>query len=935
MARAWASILLLGCSCAYARQAVGLVLSASAGGSDLTPASGTVLLHARAGDLLFAGDTLKAAEDGSVTFAFCPTQVRYSLSSGALVVLGEKGFQQGKLKQLGREVFCALPDAPSGSDIRLQAAAEMLSIEGGSAADPPLDAARARQLREQLADLEEAIAAQPDNLLLLTSKAVLLTGFGQSARAREVYRAIGKMPDAPAWATAETLDAAARGFKINTRGEAAGAGDIYALLVGVSEYANLDKSAWLKYADADADLMKAYLQSARGGSVPETNIECLTNQQAKRGAIQAKLAATMARAKENDTVIVFIAAHGVALSGGAQDGAYILTNDSSFEKPEDALPMRLVQNLIEQPGGRAKQVLVFVDVCHSGTIGLLPHAARALNELAGATLEHLASAAGVFGLMSSEDKQVSFESDRFGNGHGAFTWYLLEGLNGAAAASGNAVSRESLLDYVYNAVCEATNGRQTPALRGNTELAVAIVENSLVPGMPMPAVGEIPSPKRCAAKPIPARSPAPITEIPETNVAPHEQPREITSKRIAFEGALARLARDFRQLPAARDALDALAAQLAPLDIAIERNRIRVALEAGGETVIAKYIAGEEANQTQADFERCAAVFDDALGIAPDSPMLAARADFCRGRALIFSRKYDEAIARLERAVRADPLQSYALNALGIAYLELGRFDAAIAALRDAIRLSPFWAYPRHNMALALREQGKYEEAIREYAAARERAPTRSYLAYNQGLIYQQAHQDAEAAQAYLNAIEISQGKSAKPYIAKGLLEASRRRWDEAEADYHTGLKLAEIPQDRLAARYNLALALVRKPATAASALDLWRANLAEEPTDVPTRLALGEALARQGDNGGAIEQYWAAIQITPGYVAARIELSRLREGIAIQPNALIYEALGDAEWAAGDFDKAREAYIAGAAHVANSRQRKHLLDLSKRNLAR
>ena len=54
----------------------------------------------------------------------------------------------------------------------------------------------------------------------------------------------------------------------------------------------------------------------------------------------------------------------------------------------------------------------------------------------------------------------------------------------------------------------------------------------------------------------------------------------------------------------------------------------------------------------------------------------------------------------------------------------------------------------------------------------------------------------------------------------------------------------------------------------------VWRANLTQSPDYLPSRLSLAQALAEQGDNAGAMEEYRRVLEAKPDYVAARIALA-------------------------------------------------------------
>ncbi|MEI9814621.1 MAG: hypothetical protein WDO18_19135 [Acidobacteriota bacterium] len=45
----------------------------------------------------------------------------------------------------------------------------------------------------------------------------------------------------------------------------------------------------------------------------------------------------------------------------------------------------------------------------------------------------------LFGLLASRPREVSFEGPEFGGGHGAFSYFVMKGMEGAADADGNKI----------------------------------------------------------------------------------------------------------------------------------------------------------------------------------------------------------------------------------------------------------------------------------------------------------------------------------------------------------------------------------------------------------------------------------------------------------------------------------------------------------------
>lgn len=235
-----------------------------------------------------------------------------------------------------------------------------------------------------------------------------------------------------------------------------------ALVIGVSQYSRLPKELWLQYPASDAEAVARFLESPRGGGIPTDSVTLLTNKAATRAAVREALDQLRSRSTPDDAVYIFVAAHGVA---GPQ-GAYILTTDAD---PNDlantAIAMADLQKLVQTELADAGRVVLLADVCHAATIGNLKTGSL------GEALAAIGKSAGdMLGLMAARPAEVSFEGPQFGNGHGAFTWAVLEALNGKADADGDGkVDAGELIDYVRGAVSRMTNGRQHPRDFGNMD----------------------------------------------------------------------------------------------------------------------------------------------------------------------------------------------------------------------------------------------------------------------------------------------------------------------------------------------------------------------------------------------------------------------------------------------------------------------------------
>jgi tetratricopeptide (TPR) repeat protein len=692
-------------------------------------------------------------------------------------------------------------------------------------------------------------------------------------------------------------------------------GKTYALLIGVSKYQRLPQEQWLQFADADATLFEKHVLSQRGGGLLPENVLKLTDERATTAALRNAFQTFLkGRATKKDTVLILIAGHGTVESPGSK-GAYILTHDSD---PQDlagtALPMAEVQTLVNEQLSKVGRVAVFVDVCRAGNIGSIK------NTTVNAVVERLGEAEGeILGLMASRPKELSYEGSQFGGGHGAFSYYLLKALAGAADKNNDGkVDVNELINYVQVEVAKGTNDKQHPREFGTMDNAV-VLSDTTKPGIDLARV-HFPVVFDLRGEPV---------YLAQAQPAPGTLSSPASAALARFTDAIEK----GRLLPDATNsafaALADLKPQLSDEQYRVQENRLRVALEDMAQQVILRYLTGDQIPQTQRDFQSGEAYYRAARRLTPESLFLEGRQAFLQGRSLLFDKNYRQAADLLETAVRIDPGGAHAYNALGIAYLEQADFVRAIPAFRDAIRRAPYWTYPLHNLALTYIESGDSAGAIRAYQQAIRLTPQYSYLPYNLGLVYQRANRRRDAEASYRKAMALAPDL-AEPYNALGSLKASTGHPRDAEQFYRQAL---EKNPAQLAARHNLALLLSGQKQRLPEAIELWRDNLKREPNYLPSRLSLAAALP---DSNQAIAEYRAILGLRPDYLAARLALAGLLEGpAAVQElrealktddkNAAIYERIGDLEARANHAVESRAAYDAALERATDAETRKRI----------
>ncbi len=912
------AFLLLGTPLGAATKEVPVGLLLTAGGSVLVRANTETAVAARSADILFPGDAIRAGS-APASFLFCPGQTSQTLTPGTEVLLGQNQLKvkSGRLSDQRTVASCFLPQV-----VRVAVASQQhygISMTRGAVDAVPVSIDKLPPaLVAELAPLDKALAGNPQDIAALVARAALFEKYKLPANALAEYRKIAAQAMDAIWVRQqifelqEELAAAAA----DSAAKATEGGQTYALIVGISKYQKLPQDLWLQYANADASDFAKHLASPRGGAVPASNIVLLTDEKATTAAIRSAFQMFLkVRAGKKDSIFILIAGHGTVEPAGSR-GAYIITNDSD---PQDlastALPMADVQNLFQTELTKVGRVAVFVDVCHSGAIGAIR--SMAIN----GAVERLAEAEGdLLGFLSSRPKELSYEGPQYGGGHGAFTYYLLKGLNGAADKNGDGVvDVNEILAYVRDQVAQGTGDKQHPRDFGNADNNVPLADTRK-PGIQIAGSGLMLDSK---GRPVYLASAVPY--LPAESLALQRFTSSLSAGRI---------------LPgepnSAFAALSELKSEMAREEYLRHESMLRTALEERGQQVLLRYLAGEEVPQTRTDFASAAGYVEAARRLTPESLYLEGRDYFFQGRTFLFDKEYARAADLLERSVAIDPNGAYAYNALGIAYLEQADFGRAAAAFRDAVRRAPYWAYPLHNLALTDVETGDYEAAIRRYRQAMKLAPRAGYLQYNLGLLYQRLNRRREAEAAYRKAMALAPD-AADPLNALGSLKAGSGKTAEAERLYRSAL---QKDPGLLAARHNLAQLLWQLKGRQEEAIGAWQANLARATDYLPSRLSLAEALAGRQDIPAAIREYRVILNLRPEYAAARLALAallekardpqaavaELRQVLKADPrNPTVLERIGDAERAAGNSAAAVDAYRAALEQAKESGMRKRL----------
>ena len=259
-------------------------------------------------------------------------------------------------------------------------------------------------------------------------------------------------------------------------------GKKWALLIGVEEYENPDISS-LRFA------VKDVLAVSKSLSRLGYQVYTMTSAETGVGNLKRPTNINVLKAldrlsedvREGDTFLLYFTGHGFSKDGQGFLGA-VNTDSSSIEALSiSSIPVATLQKKIGKL--KAKQIIFIVDACRNDpekgkgdsdnkrttdfSKSLLVAAKTANSGLGGSAV-----------LFACDEGERAFEDNE--KGQSAFTYYLLEGLNGKAETSGGKLLIYDVADYVQREVrqwAKEHGKRQTPQLKTDGAAKIILADN--------------------------------------------------------------------------------------------------------------------------------------------------------------------------------------------------------------------------------------------------------------------------------------------------------------------------------------------------------------------------------------------------------------------------------------------------------------------------
>jgi len=222
--------------------------------------------------------------------------------------------------------------------------------------------------------------------------------------------------------------------------------NLYVLTLAINKYR--DKSLWLNYCVPDANAIAESFKSQESGLYENVYVSSLQDGEVTKEGISEEFERLSNLVTADDVFVFYISGHGTTYDDG--DYYYLPVNIRYTSREEIPIQGVSKNDLIENLSLiKAGKTLLMLDTCNSGAF-FANSGQRGLSEKT--AIDRLTRATGHATLAASSDSQSAMEGYE---GHGVFTYVLLEGLKGEADSNDDGfVTLLELASYVENEVPE-------------------------------------------------------------------------------------------------------------------------------------------------------------------------------------------------------------------------------------------------------------------------------------------------------------------------------------------------------------------------------------------------------------------------------------------------------------------------------------------------
>lgn len=652
-----------------------------------------------------------------------------------------------------------------------------------------------------------------------------------------------------------------KGVKPEAANTAAGTGQTWAVVAGISDYQNIPD---LQYAHRDAAAFAAYLQSPAGGKVDSSHITLLLNENATAGKFAMAMDWLLEMVKEGDLAIIYFSGHGDVERKTISQPGFLLCWDAPTRvyAQGGTYPLFFLQEIVSTLSLQTQaRVWVITDACRAGKL--------AGSEIGGvqATAANLAKQyANEVKIMSCQPEELSLEGPNWGGGRGVFSYYFLNGITGLADRSADGVV--SLLEierYLEDAVPAATAPHsQNPMTVGSKSTALSKVDAGALaalqggPDFSDLSGGLLASNDKGILAAL-EKEPGALAQYNEFKKALKEGHLLTPESNSAWQ-----LYEQLKDKPV-----------MAPFQNLMRRN-LAAALQDEAQQAMNAYLKADPAelrkrwNQSDAYYENYPEYLNKAAELLGESHQqyksLKARAHYftglnyrLRGERTKTPALYNLAMAELQECLKLESDAAYAYNERGLLHRRLKKYKEAIADFEQAYTQAPQWVLPWANLTSTYTDLKDYTNA--EIAGKQAvRLDSAFVLArYNLGLTYHLQSNFIAAKTHYKQAIA-HDPEYAAAFFNLGLVYYHEKDFERAEQMWLVYHRLAPNDPDGL---QNLGeTALERKQPE--KALGYFQQAFALDPKYRPAQLSIGQIYLQEGKYAEAESAFWRYAEQSP-----------------------------------------------------------------------
>jgi len=265
----------------------------------------------------------------------------------------------------------------------------------------------------------------------------------------------------------------------------------YAIIIAIEEYLD-SRISNVDFAENDA---RDFAASLKNISYLERDVQILVNGQATKTTLESKIRMLALTLCQEDNLIIYYSGHGFA-----NCGKNFITCYDSVSDDLDQTSIS-IQSIFEVLRTKCNRIMYFFDSCHSGLI--IDKSMRGLyTDLSKAEYLKLQdNMQCCIGFAACKSDELSYPIPIFK--HGAWTYHLIEALNGMADEAlekNGLITALSLQTYLRRAVplslkrAYTTPRKQTPWLFGGLEVDIVLGDLSAVlkrRKAPLPSIKDI------------------------------------------------------------------------------------------------------------------------------------------------------------------------------------------------------------------------------------------------------------------------------------------------------------------------------------------------------------------------------------------------------------------------------------------------------------